>query len=71
MLSNRPRHAKNADMRRCGHCRQDLQFLHRKVSPARLGTQVVMEFYQCPACDAGYAINVGTGQWKPWIPDED
>jgi hypothetical protein len=32
---------------------------------------VAIEFYQCDACDSGYALNVATGQWKRWVTDDD
>jgi hypothetical protein len=55
---------------RCAHCREDLALVRTHVSPERLGTPVTTEFYQCRACDSGYAHTVATGSWKPWTPDE-
>ncbi len=55
---------------RCKTCREDLLLVRRHVSPPRLGTPVTTEFYQCRACDSGYAHTPSTGAWKPWIADE-
>lgn len=55
----------------CAHCHQDLRLVHRHTSPARLGAQLTTEFYQCRACDAGFAFTPATGKWKPWVGDED
>jgi hypothetical protein len=32
---------------------------------------VATDFYQCGACDAGYAVDVSTGAWKRWMTDDD
>jgi len=55
---------------RCRGCREDLVLVRRHVSPARLGPSITTEFYQCRACDSGYALNVATGTWKAWAADE-
>ncbi len=55
---------------RCRNCREDLSLVRRHVSPPRLGPPVTTEFYQCRACDSGYAHNPGTGAWKHWAADE-
>ena len=54
----------------CSHCGQPLQFVRKHVSPPRLGPAVETEFYQCVACDSGYARSPSTGKWKPWMADE-
>ena len=71
-----PRRRKTDDPRgaltghRCRSCRQDLALVRRHVSPDRLGPRMITEFYQCRACDSGYALNVAAGTWKPWAADE-
>jgi hypothetical protein len=55
---------------RCASCREDLLLVRRHVSPARLGPSITTEFYQCRACDSGYALNLAAGTWKPWAADE-
>jgi hypothetical protein len=54
----------------CSHCGQLLQFVRKHVSPPRLGPAVETEFYQCVACDSGFARSPSTGKWKPWMADE-
>lgn len=56
---------------RCRFCRDHLRFVRRHVSPIRFGIPVRTEFYRCPACDSGYALDLGTGKWKRWLADED
>lgn len=56
---------------RCLHCGQDLRFVRKHVSPARLGAPRSTEFYQCRACDAGYAFNRSEGKWKAWVGDDE
>lgn len=71
-----PQRPKSIDARgaitghRCRTCREDLSLVRKHVSPPRLGPPVTIEFYQCRACDSGYAHNPGTGAWKPWVADE-
>jgi hypothetical protein len=71
-----PQRRKNDDGRgaltghRCTRCREDLRLVRTHVSPPRLGAAVTVEFYECRACDSGFALNVGTGTWKAWMPDE-
>jgi len=55
---------------RCTSCREDLVLVRRHLSPARLGPSTTTEFYQCRACDSGYALNPATGTWKAWAADE-
>ncbi len=55
---------------KCTRCREDLVFVRRHVSPMRLGPPATTEFYQCRACDSGFALNPATGRWKPWATDE-
>jgi hypothetical protein len=54
----------------CRLCHQELRLVRRHTSPARLGAPVTTEFYQCGACDSGFALNPATGKWKGWSPDE-
>jgi hypothetical protein len=67
--SDDPRGARTGH--RCSHCREDLCLVRRHVSPSRLGAPVTTEFYQCRACDSGYAFNPGTRKWKPWAADDN
>jgi uncharacterized protein with PIN domain len=54
----------------CAYCREDLRLVRQHLSPSRLGAQMATEFYQCRACDSGYAFNPATGKWKAWMADE-
>jgi uncharacterized protein with PIN domain len=54
---------------RCRNCGQDLRLIRTHMSPARLGTPLVTHFYECCACDSGYAFSPATGKWKPWAGD--
>ena len=56
-----------ATTHRCSLCHQELHLIRRHVSPARLGDPVTTEFYQCSACDSGFALDVATGKWKRWL----
>ena len=75
----RPRHLRtptrrstdSPGIRRCRQCYQELQLVRWRESPPRLGLRLVTEFYECPACDAGFTLNPETGQWKPWQGDDD
>jgi uncharacterized protein with PIN domain len=55
---------------RCVLCHQELRLVRRHVSPPRLGAAVATEFYQCGACDSGYALNPATGKWRNWMADD-
>jgi hypothetical protein len=55
---------------RCTTCREHLQLVRTHVSPTRLGEPLTTEFYQCGACDSGFAFNPLTGTWKNWAADE-
>ena len=55
---------------RCRSCREDLVLVRRHISPDRLGPRMTTEFYQCRACDSGYALNLAGGTWKTWAADE-
>jgi hypothetical protein len=59
-----------ATTHRCRLCRHELHLVRQHVSPPRLGAALTTEFYQCSACDAGFALNVATGKWKPWVSEE-
>lgn len=51
---------------RCPQCREEALVLQRRhVSPARLGTPVVTEYYDCDYCDASYQFSPASQQWKP------
>lgn len=71
-----PRRRKSDDARGaltthlCRRCREKLSLVRRHVSPPRLGTPMTTEFYQCDACDSGYALDVAAGTWKFWAADE-
>ena len=54
----------------CSNCHERLQLVRRHVSPHRLGAPSVTEFYQCIACDSGFAFSASTGRWKPWVTDD-
>jgi hypothetical protein len=56
---------------RCVLCHQDLHFVRQHVSPARFGPVVTTDFYQCGACDAGFAQNLATGKWQRWVGDDN
>jgi uncharacterized protein with PIN domain len=51
---------------RCTRCREELQLVRRHTSPIRLGTPVITDFYECPACDAEFAFSPATGKWRHW-----
>ena len=52
--------------RQCPQCRTDaLILLRRHVSPARLGAQVVTEYYECERCESQYQYSPATDRWKP------
>ena len=54
------------EARQCPQCRTDaLVLLRRHVSPARLGTPLVTEYYECECCDARYQYSPASGRWKP------
>ncbi len=50
---------------RCPQCREQALVLHhRHVSPARLGTSLVTEYYSCDCCDARYQFSPSQNRWK-------
>jgi hypothetical protein len=51
-------------------CGADLSLVRRRVSPARLGSPLTLEFYVCSVCDSGFALTVNSGAWKPWEPED-
>jgi hypothetical protein len=54
------------EARQCPQCRTDaLILLRRHVSPARLGTPLVTEYYECECCDSQYQFSPASGSWKP------
>jgi hypothetical protein len=57
---------KTGEARQCPQCRTDaLVLLRRHVSPARLGTPLVTEYYECNCCDSQYQYSPATDRWKP------
>ena len=60
-----------ATVHRCSMCQHVLHLVRRHESPARLGPIVAVEFYECSACDSGYALNLTTGKWRRWAGDDD
>ena len=57
---------KTGQARQCPQCRTDaLILLRRHVSPARLGTPLVTEYYECECCDSQYQYSPDTDRWKP------
>ncbi len=56
---------------RCTRCGDHLRLMRRHVSPPRLGPPLTTEFYQCAACDSGYALNPATGKWKVSTAHDD
>lgn len=51
---------------RCPQCREQTLVLHRRhVSPPRLGTALVTEYYNCDCCDASYQFSPADNRWKP------
>ena len=56
---------------KCRCCREGLRLVRKHLSPPRLGPPVATEFYQCSACDSGYALNPETGVWKLWAADDE
>ena len=55
---------------RCSQCGANLSLARRRVTPPRLGPETIVEFYMCGVCDAGYALNVNTGIWTPWLGED-
>ena len=56
----------SGEARLCPQCRTEALVLHRRhVSPARLGTPLVTEFYECECCDASYQYSPADNRWKP------
>ena len=54
------------EARQCPQCRTDaLILLRRHVSPARLGTPLVTEYYECECCDSQYQYSPATDRWRP------
>ena len=52
--------------RQCPQCRAEaLILLRRHVSPARLGTPLVTEYYECECCDSRYQYSPAPDRWKP------
>jgi hypothetical protein len=51
---------------RCPQCRLDALVLNRRhVSPERLGTPLVTEYYECNYCDAKFQYSPAEDKWKP------
>jgi uncharacterized protein with PIN domain len=54
------------EVRRCPQCRTEaLILLRRHVSPERLGTPLVTEYYECECCESQYQYSPATDRWKP------
>ena len=54
------------EVRRCPQCRTEaLILLRRHVSPERLGTPMVTEYYECECCESQYQYSPATDRWKP------
>jgi hypothetical protein len=52
--------------RLCPQCRSEALVLHRRhVSPERLGTPLVTEYYDCECCDARFQYSPAEDRWKP------
>jgi hypothetical protein len=50
---------------RCPQCRElALMLHHRHVSPARLGEELVTEFYDCDCCDARLKYSPAANTWR-------
>ncbi len=50
----------------CPQCRQEALVLTRRhVSPPRLGTALVTEYYDCDCCDAQYQYSPTDDRWRP------
>lgn len=50
----------------CPQCRQEALVLTRRhVSPPRLGTALVTEYYECDCCDARYQYSPADERWRP------
>lgn len=55
-----------AHVQTCPQCRErSLVMQRRHVSPPRLGTALVTEYYDCDCCDARYQYSPASGRWKP------
>jgi hypothetical protein len=55
-----------AGTHRCPQCREQTLVLHRRhVSPARLGSPLVTEYWDCDFCDARYQFTPAENRWRP------
>ena len=60
------RSARAATTHRCPQCREEAMVLTRRhVSPARLGTALVTEYWDCDCCDARYQFSPADNRWRP------
>jgi hypothetical protein len=56
----------SGEARPCPQCRTEALVLNRRhVSPERLGTPLVTEYYECECCDARYQYSPADDRWKP------
>ena len=61
---SKPRAA--AASHRCPQCHEvALVLQQRHVSPERLGTPLVTEYYDCDSCDARYKYSPAENRWRP------
>jgi uncharacterized protein with PIN domain len=52
--------------KRCSQCGQPALVMSRRhVSPPRLGTPLVTEYYDCDFCDARYQYSPADDRWRP------
>ena len=50
---------------RCPQCREQALMLQRRhVSPDRLGTPLVTEYYDCDCCDARFKYSPADNRWR-------
>jgi hypothetical protein len=53
------------EARLCPQCRTEALVLSRRhVSPERLGTPLVTEYYLCECCDARFQYSPAQDRWK-------
>jgi hypothetical protein len=51
---------------RCPQCREMALMLERRhVSPTRLGSTLITEYWDCDCCDARYQFSPAENRWRP------